>query len=349
MKCCFNFKGEISNTTLNIIDASPTDDVIVNYVEGADLYGYSGNDSIVSFADLTWAYGTDGNDTLANYAPGEYFNRYYGEAGNDVLLNYSSKGRFYGGRGDDILINFSTSSSEVELDGGDGADLIYDVGYGMATLGGGSFDGSDDTLVSGDGVDIFEINMWGGNDTIQNYKSHDIIVTYGEVSSWSTQIVGNDVILSYSGYFSSSTVYVQNGALTGINFFSYSDDAFESLVDTYKTILGIPLSSYDAASDETWSNANEFFGTAEADNIFVSRSDGNDLIFGTDSADTIHLYDTALSDIVATTVNDNSIAIAFNTGEVAMISAAENVSPTFKLASGESYVYNRETSSWQEA
>ena len=69
----------------------------------------------------------------------------------------------------------------------------------------------------------------------------------------------------------------------------------------------------------------------------------------TDGADTVHLYDAALSDIVSTSVSDNSIAIEFNTGEVAMVSAAENTSPTFKLASGQSYVYNRETSSWREA
>lgn len=48
-------------------------------------------------------------------------------------------------------------------------------------------------------------------------------------------------------------------------------------------------------------------------------------------------------------VSDNLIVIAFNTGEVAMVSATENVSLPFKLTSGESYVYNRETSLWQEA
>ena len=65
--------------------------------------------------------------------------------------------------------------------------------------------------------------------------------------------------------------------------------------------------------------------------------------------DTIHFCDAVLSDIVATAVSDNAVAIAFNTGGTAVIGTTDNVSATFKLASGESYVYNRETFSWRKA
>ncbi len=85
------------------------------------------------------------------------------------------------------------------------------------------------------------------------------------------------------------------------------------------------------------------------DNIFAGKNDGNDLVFNAAQVDTIHFCDAVLSDIVATAVSDNAVAIAFNTGETAVIGTTGSVSATVKLASGESYVYNRESSSWQQA
>ena len=80
----------------------------------------------------------------------------------------------------------------------------------------------------------------------------------------------------------------------------------------------------------------------------MSRADGSDLIFGAAQDDTIQLYDTTLSEIVSTSANENSVTVNFATGKVAIVETSENISPTFKLTSGESYVYNRETNSWQE-
>ena len=70
--------------------------------------------------------------------------------------------------------------------------------------------------------------------------------------------------------------------------------------------------------------------------------------FGAAQDDTINLYDATLNDIVATSVNENAVSVTFNTGETAIVATTENLSPTFKLASGESYVYNREAGSWQQ-
>ena len=335
---------DIYNTTLNTVEGSADTDYIENYVSSGYVYGYGGNDTIFTAGFLTYADGGIGDDTMMNIVPAFLL----GGDGNDTLTNMSSMGFLFGGAGDDIVANISDNASAVYLSGDSGSDIVANFASGMATLNGGSMDFSYDRLVSGDGVDIFEIAPYCGYDEIRDHKSQDVIYIYGSIAEWTGQVIDTHVMFS-SIY--GDVVVVENGALTGVNVFTSNESraAFEELITNYKTALGISTSSYDMASDETWGNVNEFFGTAEADNIFVSRSDGNDLVFDADSADTIHLYDASLSDIVSTSVSDNAIAIEFNTGEVAMVSAAENVSPTFKLASGESYVYNRETFSWRKA
>ena len=292
----------------------------------------------------TFVDGTAGDDFIVNYVEGALV---YGEDGNDYLVNASNAGWLRGRAGNDTLVSYAANGYDVDLYGGDGSDLIADYGYGMATIDGASFDGADDIFISGDGVDVFEIASSCGNDIILNYKPYDVIFSYSSYSNWSIQVVGTDVLLSniYGG-----SVYIQNGG-AGINLFTYDEsyDAFKELISNYKAVLGIPDYGYDTATDDLWGNANQHFGTAQADNIFVSKSDGNDLVLDTDANDTIHLYDATLSDIVSTSAGENSIAITFNTGEVAQIASTGNVSPTFKLASGESYVYNRTTDSWQQS
>ena len=256
-------------------------------------------------------------------------------------------------------INAQYSSGNNNL-WGDWQDNKIVDGYGNSGLWGGW--GGNDTLTGGDGNDTFFYEYNGGHDVITDANNGDTIYLFNiipwqsDVSCWYdgennimymfTPAGQLDVHCSngtpwpalpvYQYSDGSRWQYIWNGVNSNDNWHQISYDAIEDM-------------GADIAANPLWGNANEFFGTAQADNIFVSRTDGNDLVFDTDGADTVHLYDAALSDIVSTSVSDNAITIEFNTGEVAMVSAAENTSPTFKLASGESYVYNREISSWQEA
>lgn len=335
---------DIYNTTLNTVEGTADADNIENYVSFGYVYGREGNDTIFTAGFLNYADGGAGDDRMVNLLPA-FFS---GGDGNDFIINSSSMGLFSGGAGNDSIVSLSENASSVYLSGEGGSDIVGNAGSGMATLSGGIMDFSYDILISGNGIDIFDVTPYCGVDEIQDYKPQDVVYIHGSIAEWTGQVVDTHVLFS-SVY--GDVVIVENGALTGVNLFTSDESqaAFEQLVANYKTALGISTSSYDMASDETWSNANEFFGTAQVDNIFVSRTDGNDLVFDTDGADTVHLYDATLSDIVSTSVSDNAIAIEFNTGEVAMVSAAQNTSPTFKFASGQSYVYNRESSSWREA
>lgn len=85
------------------------------------------------------------------------------------------------------------------------------------------------------------------------------------------------------------------------------------------------------------------------DNFILGKSEGYDHVAGASSTDTVSLYDASLSDIVATAVSDNLVAVAFNTGFVVTVENSESVTPAFQLSDGTSYRYNRANASWQSA
>lgn len=85
------------------------------------------------------------------------------------------------------------------------------------------------------------------------------------------------------------------------------------------------------------------------DNFLLGKNDGNDHVAGASLDDTVSLYDASLSDIVATAVSDNLVAVAFNTGFVVTVENSDSVTPAFQLSDGQSYRYNRANASWQTA
>ncbi len=103
-------------------------------------------------------------------------------------------------------------------------------------------------------------------------------------------------------------------------------------------------SSGSSGSADLWGDT--FTGTAEADNLFVGTH-ANSIVDNVDAQDSV-TFDAALSDIVATSVEGNTIAVAFTSGTTAVIQTAGD-SPTFNLASGESYIYDRQAASWKTA
>lgn len=82
-----------------------------------------------------------------------------------------------------------------------------------------------------------------------------------------------------------------------------------------------------------------------ADNLFVSRV-WHTVVHGTDEYDVINLYDTSLNDIVAYSADDSAIALQFSNGTTLLVGSTGENSPTFNLASGGSYFYNRSVGTW---
>ena len=238
---------------------------------------------------------------------------------------------------------------------GNSLDNYIQDSYGSSQIWGGW---GNDILSGGGGADRFFFGWSNGNDVILDLSDDDVIDLYS-VNSWEVNL---DTALEFDGW-NTITLRLNDGSTLemhsssgGVPFSNYKFADGVSYSYYGKSRLSWSY-SWDAAEDTgaeiasnpLWGDANTFYGTDAADNIFLSKNDGNDLVFDTAQGDTIHFCDAVLSDVIATAVNDNAVAIVFNTGETAVVAAEGNVSTTFKLASGESYAYNRETSSWQEA
>jgi hypothetical protein len=84
-----------------------------------------------------------------------------------------------------------------------------------------------------------------------------------------------------------------------------------------------------------------------ANNLFVSRT-WHTIVHGTDEFDVINLYDTSLSDVVAYSADDSAIALQFSNGTTLLVGSTGDTSPTFNLASGGSYTYNRDLGVWTQ-
>lgn len=91
------------------------------------------------------------------------------------------------------------------------------------------------------------------------------------------------------------------------------------------------------------------FGGAGTDVFQVGKNDGSDAVFGSDYTDVIHLYDVSLSDIVSYAYDANTIALGTNSGSVISVANGDAISPTFVLADGSAYRFNRVAYSWQNA
>ena len=249
-----------------------------------------------------------------------------------------------------ININAAYSTGRNQLWGDWQNNKITDGSGGSGLFGGF---GGDDTLTGGGGADTFFVgHNGGGHDIITDAESSDTI--------WFFEDNPGDVTYSYDTATNVMHLYMQGSEVEvccsngtpwpTYPIYQFADGSRWTYTGQWNTI------SWDAAEDTLeniansplWGEVNTYCGTDDADNFFLGKTDGNDLILNAEQADTVHLYDAALSDIVATSADDNSIAVKLNTGKMIVVETSENISSTFKLASGESYVYNRETSSWRE-
>jgi hypothetical protein len=127
--------------TINNVSGTQTgdnsDNTLIGTSEEDTISGLDGNDIIVGADGHDTLYGGNGNDTLS------------GDGGNDVIWGGGSDDNIYGGTGNNTLHGeagddrlYGDTSSQVTIDGGSGADLIYVAGStlagGLASVNGGS-------------------------------------------------------------------------------------------------------------------------------------------------------------------------------------------------------------------
>ena len=89
-------------------------------------------------------------------------------------------------------------------------------------------------------------------------------------------------------------------------------------------------------------------GGLGTDTFICGKTEGSDSVTQAGANDIVRLYDATLSDIVATAADGaGNVGIRFAAGNVLTVNCADFLSPTFALADGSRYVYNRVESSWQ--
>ena len=95
---------------------------------------------------------------------------------------------------------------------------------------------------------------------------------------------------------------------------------------------------------------NDFlFGGEGKNNFWYGKGQGVDLVENTKTGDTINLYNVTLGDISDIEITDSSISVVVGENEGLAVNTNDKISPTFKLANGESYNYNRSSAEWQSA
>lgn len=89
-------------------------------------------------------------------------------------------------------------------------------------------------------------------------------------------------------------------------------------------------------------------GGLGTDTFICGKIEGNDSVNQAGAVDIVNLYDATLTDIVATAADGaGNVGIRFASGNVLTVNCADYLSPTFALADGSRYIYNRMENSWQ--
>ena len=275
-------------------------DEYTNKTQNVKIFALGGNDSIDNFnASHVTIDGGLGDDYISNDESNEV--KIYGNAGNDSIVNGDSytpgklryggdKVKIYGGTGDDSIENLGKNS---KVYGDAGNDEIYNSGdYVTVNSGKG-----DDTVNNQSDHTI--VNSGAGNDFIIT-SSNNYSMTYNSTLSGGK---GNDYIYDHNGHN-----YVLNGGLGNDEIFVEGSNNVtmnggsgnDSLKYNYSVgtsingysgndyIIGY-YSSNSTVSGGTGNDTIEFASYAENNLIQYTSGDGNDVIYGFNSDDTLQV------------------------------------------------------------
>ena len=162
-------------------------------------------------------------------------------------------------------------------------------------------------------------------------------------------VLNDGVTVSLFGY-ENSTIDLRSGLYgSAINISAAYSYAFNSLVGNYapNVIMAGAGPTYLWGGDDY---ANDILvGGWSNDVFYYGKREGFDLIQNASAVDTVNLYDSSLSDIIAVAYDGVSVHMQFNTGNVLAVACTDYISPTFTLANGARYAFNRVSGMWQNA
>ena len=204
----------------------------------------------------------------------------------------------------------------------------YDGGYGLIAdfLSGDKVKMASDVLGIQVSENDFVVNSSTGALTIEN--SRDKLIDFSDT-------YGNTGIYAYAA---GNGGVVDGHAFVNFEIIIGADNQSNNLIAGY-------------GGSNLWGgvgfSADILTGGLGVDNFIIGKNEGNDYVVNAGAGDTVSLYDANLSDIVATAVDGNRVAIALNTGFVLTVESTDSLTPAFQLFDGTRYAYNRAISSWQ--
>ena len=283
-------RKNVDQASYLLVNAGNGDDNISNVGEWATINGDAGNDYISNNSygwyvdgELVWFYA---NHSLIN-----------GDEGDDEVTNFASYTTVNGGEGDDNIDNYG---NEVTISGGNGVDNIFN-GHGTDIILNGD-DGND--LVTNRGLRV-TINGGAGNDTIWN--SHEYILNYFRSDG--------DTIIGVSSLPEIADATVVGATLvTGYDSIDggVGDDSIMNSTDNVTINGSAGNDIIELAYDENYRISNNNV-------IQYASGDGNDIVYGYNSTDTIQIID---GSSCATQISGNDVKINVDDGSMTLKDAA---------------------------
>ena len=283
------------------------------------VYGLGGNDTLYGQAGNDSLLGGDGDDSIDG---GEEDDVIDGGAGNDSLYGSYGDDTLYGGAGQDSLSGYEGddvlyADAATTIAGGEGNSSTLYGGDGDDTLYGGS---GNDSLYGEDGNDVIHarygnnyINGGAGNNELYSGAGNDTFYFSGSVYDVSyTDTIhsgsGSDTIsIGYSGYSYESganNFYEQNFVKDGNNLVittGINEDTVSSVVvDGFFSNPGHSAKYFKYSNTGAMSLRDAYIyqkGESVGETgATISGTDYNDLILGSDKADTFNSIGTATTD-----------------------------------------------------
>ncbi|MBQ6976144.1 MAG: hypothetical protein IJQ16_06300 [Selenomonadaceae bacterium] len=320
------FSGTINlndYSDLKNVDASATsNDVIV--------IGNANDNSILGGGGHSSMYGAAGNDTLTGNTARDQF--WFMGDGNATVTN------FIAGNGDtsDVVTFYNMGLDSVSRAG---SQLNFTASTGATfNLQTNSDDSNNIILYSADGQNIYSAKV--GNDSDESI-TYDSSVNFYQLKTNGTLYVTDDaykeILLDNSaGKFYSG---IQNVV---------ANNSGENLIagnSSSNLIVG------GSGNNSLWGGAGGVDDTLQGGSgynaFWYGQGEGNDSLTNMKQGDVVNLYNINLSDITSAQVDSENVYVTTTSGNTLKVNCSGEVTPTFQLANGEKYAYNRSSGTWQ--
>ena len=269
-----SIKGGAGNDSIN---GGEGNDRIAGDAGKDTIFGGNGNDFLYGGADNDTLSGDAGNDTLNSAAGNDSIK---GGAGNDSINGGDGNDRIAGDAGKDTI--FGGNGNDFLYGGADNDTLSGDAGND--TLNGAA---GNDSIKGGDGND--SINGGDGKDTLDGGKGNDILLG-GAGNDSLNGGKGNDTLDGGAG----ADKLLGNAGNDSLNG-GKGNDTLDGGADSDRLYGG---AGNDCIKGGTGKDS--LWGDDGADKFFYAKGDGNDIIYGFDSKDTLTLDNITFKTSMAT-------------------------------------------------